>query len=52
MSFEGEACGLLHLSGSDRGNVCYLGFPLYYLKTEEVQAFFQELLPLFGEEAR
>lgn len=50
--FAGETCGLLHLSGSDRGNVCYLGFPLYYLKTEEVQAFFAELLPLFGEERR
>ena len=50
--FEGEVCGLLYLSGSDRANVCYLGFPLYYLKTHEVQAFFDELLPLFGEERR
>jgi hypothetical protein len=50
--FDGEVCGLLYLSGSDRGNVCYLGFPLYYLKTHEVQAFFGDLLPLFGEERR
>jgi hypothetical protein len=52
MEFDGEVCGLLALSGSDRGNVCYLGFPLYYLKTDDVQAFFDVLLPLFGEERR
>ncbi len=50
--FEGETCVLLYLSGTDRGNVCYLGFPLYYLQTPQVQAFFNELLPLFGEERR
>ena len=48
----GEVCAPLYLSGSGRGNVCYLGFPLYYLQTPQVQAFFNELLPLFGEERR
>jgi hypothetical protein len=52
MGFDGETCALLHLTGSDRGNVCYLGFPLYYLQTPHVEAFFDELLPLFGEERR
>lgn len=52
MEFDGQTCGLLYLSGSDRGNVCYLGFPLYYLQTDGVQALFDELLPLFGEERR
>ena len=48
-NFDGRTCVLLSPTGTDRGNVCYLGFPLYYLKTFQVKAFFDELLPLFGE---
>ena len=50
--FDGEVCALMRLSGSDRGNVCYAGFPLYYLQTAGVEAFFGELLTRFGEERR
>ncbi len=50
--FSGDPCAVLTLSGSDRGNVCYFGFPLYYLQTPQVLAVFDRLLPLFGEEKR
>jgi hypothetical protein len=48
-NFHDRTCMLLSPTGTDRGNVCYLGFPLYYLKTFQVKAFFDELLLLFGE---
>ncbi len=48
-NYEGETSVVLYLSGDNHGNVCYMGFPLYYLKTFQVKAFFDELLPLFGE---
>jgi len=47
--YEGETSVMLRLSGDDHGNVCYMGFPLYYLKTFQVKALFDNLLPLFGE---
>jgi hypothetical protein len=47
--YEGETSVVLYLSGDNHGNVCYVGFPLYYLKTFQVKAFFDELLPLLGE---
>lgn len=50
--FDGQTCALMRLSGSDRGNVCYVGFPFYYLQTAGVEAFFGELLTRFGEERR
>ncbi len=50
--FEGESCAVLCLSGDDHGNVCYCGFPFYYLQTPQAQVLFGELLHLFGEEER
>jgi hypothetical protein len=50
MNFEGRTCVLLSPTGEGSGNVCCLGFPLYYLQTQQVKAFFDQLLPLFGEE--
>ena len=51
-NFDNETCVLLLPTGTDRGNVCTMGFPLYYLQTDQVKAVFDELLPLFGEERR
>ncbi len=48
-NYEGETSVMLCLSGDDHGNVCYMGFPLYYLKTFQVKALFDNLLPMFGE---
>ncbi len=50
MEYEGEPCALLYLSGDDHGNVCYCGFPLYYLQTPQAEQMVHELLDLFGEE--
>ena len=50
MNFEDRTCVLLSPTGTDHGNVCYFGFPLYYLQTAQVKAVFDKLLPLFGEE--
>ena len=47
--YEGETSVMLCLSGDNHGNVCYMGFPLYYLKTYQAKAFFDRLLSLFGE---
>lgn len=47
--YEGETCALLYLSGDDRGNVCYFGFPLYYLQTDQAEAMLGRVLTLFGE---
>jgi hypothetical protein len=47
--YEGETSVMLDLSGENPGKVCYMGFPLYYLKTFQVKDFFDTLLPLFGE---
>jgi len=51
-NYEGETSVVLYLSGDNRGNVCYLGFPLYYLQTHQVEAMLQRVLTLFGEEER
>jgi hypothetical protein len=48
--FDGRTCVLLSPTGTNRGNVCCMGFSLYYLQTPQVKAVFDELLPLFGEE--
>ena len=50
--YEGETSVVLYLSGDNRGNVCYLGFPLYYLQTPQVEAMLRRVLTLFGEEER
>jgi len=47
--YEGETSVMLDLSGENPGKVCYMGFPLYYLKTFQVKDLFDTLLPLFGE---
>ena len=52
VSYDGETCAVLYLSGADKGNVCYLGFPLYYLQTPQAEALLQRVLTLFGEEER
>ena len=49
-NFEGETCGILHLTGDSHGNSCYLGFPLYYLKDDDAQSLVDKILELFGEE--
>jgi hypothetical protein len=49
MNYEDEPCIVLKPTGSNRGNVCYFGFMLYYLQTPQVQAAFDRLLELFGE---
>jgi hypothetical protein len=51
-NYEGETSAVLYLSGDNRGNVCYLGFPLYYLQTPQAEALLQRVLALFGEEER
>jgi hypothetical protein len=48
-TFEGRTCVALSLTCTDRGNVSYMGFPLYYLQTRQVKAFFDKVLLLFGE---
>ena len=48
--FEGRTCVMLSATGTDRGNVFYLGFPLYYLQTPQVKAVFDKILPMFGED--
>ncbi|MCK4512585.1 hypothetical protein KAW64_12650, partial [bacterium] len=50
--YEDETSAVLYLSGDNRGNVCYLGFPLYYLQTPQAEALLQRILTLFGEEER
>ncbi len=49
-NYEDEPCGLLYLSGDNHGNVCYCGFPFYYLQTPQAQQMVHEVLDLFGEE--
>jgi len=50
MNFEGQPCGVLYLSGDNRGNVAYFSFPFYYMKTAQVKPAIDKLLLLFGEE--
>jgi hypothetical protein len=51
-AWDGEPCAVLYLSGSDRGNVCYMGFPVYYLQTAHAEQLMRRVLTLFGEEER
>jgi hypothetical protein len=50
MTFQDQPCGVLYLSGDNHGNVCYLTFPLYFMKTFQVRPVVDKLLRLFGEE--
>ncbi|MBN2565414.1 MAG: hypothetical protein JXB46_06855, partial [Candidatus Eisenbacteria bacterium] len=52
VNFAGATCSVLRPTGTGHGNVCYFGFPLYYLQTAQVRAVFEKLLPLFGEDRR
>jgi hypothetical protein len=49
-NFADEPCVSLYLSGDNRGNSCYMGFPLYYLQTPQVKDMLDKILQLFGEE--
>ncbi len=48
-NFQGTTCALLSYTGSAKGNVCYFGFPLFFMKTPEVKPVVRALLELFGE---
>jgi hypothetical protein len=50
MNFEGETNVVLYLSGDNRGNSCYIGFPLYYCQEAQVKHMLDTILELFGEE--
>ena len=50
--YDGKTCAVLYLSGTDKGNVCYLGFPLYYLQTQHAEMLLRHVLTLFGESER
>jgi hypothetical protein len=50
-NFEGRTCVVVSPTGTNRGNVCYFAFGLYYLKTYQVKALFDELMAMFGEMA-
>ena len=49
MNFQGETSVVLRYTGTDRGNACYFGFPLYYMQTDQMVALFDELYSLIGE---
>jgi hypothetical protein len=50
MNFEGETSVVLYLSGDNRGNACYIGFPLYYCQEDQVRDMIDKVMALFGEE--
>ncbi|MCK4408814.1 MAG: hypothetical protein KAW67_01935, partial [Candidatus Eisenbacteria sp.] len=49
-NYEGETSVVLYLSGDNRGNACYIGFPLYYCQEDHVKDMMDKILALFGEE--
>jgi hypothetical protein len=49
MNYEGEPCVVLRYTGTDRGNTCYFGFPLYYTQTDQAVALFDRIWEMFGE---
>ncbi len=50
MNFEGVPNSVLYLSGDNRGNTWYIGFPMYYIQEEAAKENFDIVLELFGEE--
>ncbi len=50
MNFEGRTSVVLYLSGDNRGNACYIGFPLYYCQEDQVRDMIDRVMDLFGEE--
>jgi hypothetical protein len=51
-AWDGEPCAVIYLSGTDGGNACHMGFPVYYLQTAHAEALVRNVLTLFGEEER
>ena len=49
-NYEGETSVVLYLSGDNRGNACYIGFPLYYCQEDQVKHMIDRVMALFGEE--
>jgi len=49
-NFEDEPNIVLYLSGDNRGNACYVGFPLFYCQEDQVKDFVDKVLALYGEE--
>jgi len=49
-NFDGEPSAVIYLSGDDRGNVCYVGFPLAFTQTDHAEALLRRALTLFGEQ--
>ena len=50
MNYEGEPSIVMYLSGDNRGNACYIGFPLYYCQEDHVRDMMNRIMALFGEE--
>jgi hypothetical protein len=49
-NYEDETSVVLYLSGDNRGNACYIGFPLYYCQEDQVKHMIDRVMALFGEE--
>ena len=49
-NFEGETSVVMYLSGDNRGNACYIGFPLYFCQEDQVRAMMDKIMGYFGEE--
>jgi hypothetical protein len=49
MNFEGEPCTIVAIPDGGDGQVCYFGFPLYYLQAPQVKRVFHTLLERYGE---
>ncbi len=50
MNYEGQPSVVLYLTGDNRGNACYIGFPLYYCQEQHVKLMIDRVMALFGEE--
>jgi hypothetical protein len=49
VNFYGEPCTIVAVPEEGRGQVCYFGFPLYYLQVPHVSRVFHTLLERYGE---
>lgn len=49
MNFDGEPCTIVAIPQAGDGQVCYFGFPLYYLQAPQVRRVFNTLLERAGE---
>jgi len=48
-NFDGEPCTIVAIPEAGDGQVCYFGFPLYYLQAPQVRRVFHTLLERNGE---